>query len=198
MCFPPPQNWIHNRRRKKNQEELVTRAVGESRPLELPTDHSDDSDHGDQQPPPNLIPTASLSPSPQQLMVVGHMHPTEGHLSPMAITSGPTIFPRLPTPLSVTVLPHSMPPVVTIQTRERPAPSIIQRHSPLHHHGQHPVVFPSEAPRLPVQMQSRLRPVMHTVAIQTDPLQPEEGKEMYHSGMEGGREARYTPLERNI
>lgn len=164
----------------------MTRAVSESRPLELPTDHSDDSDHGDQQPPPNLIPAASLSPSPQQLMVVGHMHPTEGHLSPMAITSGPTIFPRLPTPLSVTVLPHSMPPVVTIQTRERPAPSIIQRHSPLHHHGQHPVVFPSEAPRLPVQMQSRLRPAMHTVAIQTDPLQPEEGKKMFHSGKEGG------------
>ena len=159
----------------------MTRAVGESRSTELSADHSDDSDqgsqtmHSEQQPPPNLLPTASLSPSPQQLMVVGHMHGTEGHLSPMAITSGPTIFPRLPTPLSVTVLPHSMPPVVTIQTRERPASSIIQRQSPLHHHGQHPVGIPSEAPRLPIPMQSRMR-TAHSVAVQTDPLQPEEGK----------------------
>lgn len=165
-------NWIHNRRRKKNQEELVNRASKDNH-TECNIaggDHSDDSDISHQTNESHLIP--SVTPT-SQLMVLNPQH-MEGT---MTISSRPTFIPSFTGPLPVTVLnPAAMtniPPVVTMDTIHRPSISVIQKQTPIK---PFPEISRLTSPRgHEVKRDILQTPVFRSVSNQTDPLDTREG-----------------------
>ena len=135
-------------------------------------DHSDDSDLGHQGSEAHLPP--AVTPT-SQLMVINPQH-MEGA---MTITSGPTFIPSFTGPMPVTVLNpagiHNIPPVVTMDTIQRPSISVIQKQTPMKPF--------SEMSRLPSPQTMRGQDIrrdvprtssLRNVASQTDPLDTRE------------------------
>ena len=101
--FLSSQNWIHNRRRRKNQEDLVNRSTKDS--YETPGDaHSDDSDLTGQVLDATSIghlPPTTMLPSPSGHFMV--IHPPQPHS--VAQMTHHTGLPKIRTPGPIPMIP---------------------------------------------------------------------------------------------